>query len=406
MMERLHSIYSKTYNFVYLRAKTIVKKEDDVQKLVKEVYLAASERIQDLTEENLYEWLGKKTYILGCQKYRRKKVREAELIELDERQYSADKASDKEKTSEVILGALEELPDMFHATVFAFYFDCMSIKDIAKVMDYSEATMINRLNYAHKYLQKALEMYREDNKVNVRFSVEALCCALKEWVECNSLNEMNAQAIYSSICRELDACADVIDFDERESSGADKYVVYHEAGDMNIIFEQLQTYSNKRGMNAKQAATVGIVVAVVALLVLAIVLLATGKPEKKEKPNNDQSVVEQEHNDVDRDEEVIPEDDADTDVETIPEEYILPNSKTQKLTREDLQGLTKEQLRLARNEIFARYGVIFGVADLDEYFATKSWYTPTISLEEFNNTIEMSLIEEQNLSLILAVEGQ
>ena len=36
-MEKLNAIYSKTYNFVYLRAKTILEKEEDVQELMKEV---------------------------------------------------------------------------------------------------------------------------------------------------------------------------------------------------------------------------------------------------------------------------------------------------------------------------------------------------------------------------------
>ena len=78
-MEKLNSIYTKSYNFVYLRAKTILKKEEDIQQLMKEVYLKAVE--EDIDEANLYEWLGKQVYILGCSKFRKKKVREAELIE-------------------------------------------------------------------------------------------------------------------------------------------------------------------------------------------------------------------------------------------------------------------------------------------------------------------------------------
>ncbi len=38
------------------------------------------------------------------------------------------------------------------------------------------------------------------------------------------------------------------------------------------------------------------------------------------------------------------------------EDYVLPDSSTRYLTKADLEGLTKEECRIARNEIYARYG--------------------------------------------------
>ena len=79
----LNYIYSKTYNYMYLRAKTLLKRENDIQGLMKEVYTALVEASEEITRENLYEWLGKKVYVLGCQKYRKKKAREAVVVEMD-----------------------------------------------------------------------------------------------------------------------------------------------------------------------------------------------------------------------------------------------------------------------------------------------------------------------------------
>ena len=93
----------------------------------------------------------------------------------------------------------------------------------------------------------------------------------------------------------------------------------------------------------------------------------------------------------------------------IPCKYYVEVSRAalaERLTREDLQGMTKEQLRLARNELFARYGTIFGVADLADYFGSKSWYTAKISFDEFYENVEMNEIEEANLALILQVEEE
>jgi hypothetical protein len=50
--------------------------------------------------------------------------------------------------------------------------------------------------------------------------------------------------------------------------------------------------------------------------------------------------------------------------------------------------------------------VIFGVADLDAYFGGKSWYQPTLSLDEFNENSNLSEAEYANLSLIVEVEEE
>lgn len=54
--------------------------------------------------------------------------------------------------------------------------------------------------------------------------------------------------------------------------------------------------------------------------------------------------------------------------------YILTESQTKLLTEADVESLTKEQLRIARNEIYARHGMPFGTDDLKRYFESQSWY--------------------------------
>lgn len=58
-----------------------------------------------------------------------------------------------------------------------------------------------------------------------------------------------------------------------------------------------------------------------------------------------------------------------------PNGYILPTSNSAELTDADLSGLTAQELTYARNEIYARYGYVFESKELNDYFATKSWYT-------------------------------
>lgn len=85
-------------------------------------------------------------------------------------------------------------------------------------------------------------------------------------------------------------------------------------------------------------------------------------------------------------------------------DYILPNSSEEELTEEDLQGLTAEELRLARNEIMARHGRIFNDPELAAYFESKDWYSGTISPEEFDSGGYLSSIEQKNVALIQSKE--
>ncbi len=412
-MEQFKTIYSQTYNFVYLRAKSILKREEDIQQLMKEVYLKIAS--EDVNETSLYEWLGKQVYTLGCEKFRKKKVREADIIELESQQYTAQKSIDREMTKQVVTDLLEGLPDMYQATLYAFYYDHMSLKDISVVMGYNVASIINRLNYAHKYLNKALSEYQDDNKVKVQFSIEILCEALRDWSAQNRLSSTTAQNIYGAICRALSLPIEEA-FEEGLLAGADKRVVPVDGDEVSAVCQQLGKYSVKKSVNKK---TIGIIGGVVVLAIVAVIgviaLEKSGKKEgseekppivQEEKVETPEDEIESDNNQTDDEQEEAqkPENTEETEKQDVG--YLLPKSNTEKLTRADLQGFTAEQLRLARNEIFARYGVVFGKKDLDDYFATKSWYQQKMTMTEFYDKVEMTLIEEANVSLILAVEAE
>ena len=79
--------------------------------------------------------------------------------------------------------------------------------------------------------------------------------------------------------------------------------------------------------------------------------------------------------------------------------YLLPHSDAIKLHESELTSFNKDQLRLARNEIFARYGYVFQSNDLQTYFSQKSWYYPDSSYDG-----SLSAIEEYNVKLIEKME--
>jgi len=68
-------------------------------------------------------------------------------------------------------------------------------------------------------------------------------------------------------------------------------------------------------------------------------------------------------------------------------DFIIYDSDFRYLTVADLRMLTKEQLRLARNEIYARRGRFFLDQGLQSYFNSKPWYNPTIRPDNFKESI-------------------
>lgn len=87
----------------------------------------------------------------------------------------------------------------------------------------------------------------------------------------------------------------------------------------------------------------------------------------------------------------------------IGDEYILPDAETHVYSEKELSDLSREELRLARNEIYARYGRMFKSADLELYFTNKAWYQPSIASDAFDDSL-LSQTDLENLKAILKAE--
>lgn len=85
------------------------------------------------------------------------------------------------------------------------------------------------------------------------------------------------------------------------------------------------------------------------------------------------------------------------------QDYAVSGSESRYVRADDLKTLTKEQLVIARNELYARRGCIFGADDLQDYFYTKSWYVPRIQLKDFKAS-DFNDFEESNLDVIQLYE--
>lgn len=85
---------------------------------------------------------------------------------------------------------------------------------------------------------------------------------------------------------------------------------------------------------------------------------------------------------------------------TMEEEFFFPESNSRILKAQELSGMTKVELRIARNEIYARYGWRFESEELADYFERKAWYAAG---ENVDDTI-LSDVERTNVELIAEAE--
>jgi hypothetical protein len=77
-----------------------------------------------------------------------------------------------------------------------------------------------------------------------------------------------------------------------------------------------------------------------------------------------------------------------------------PETSERILTRSEIEGYSGWELRIMRNEIYAKHGYIFKSEDLSKYFNKKSWYEP-----RFNDVSDqLTPIEKENVTIIKSME--
>jgi len=85
---------------------------------------------------------------------------------------------------------------------------------------------------------------------------------------------------------------------------------------------------------------------------------------------------------------------------TISTDYVISDSNTRIITTTELTNLTPWQLKVARNEIYARHGREFVHKDLQCYFGGKLWYAINPNFTESM----LSTTENKNVATIQAYE--
>ena len=156
---------------------------------------------------------------------------------------------------------------------------------------------------------------------------------------------------------------------------------------------------------------IGLVVAVIVLVGLLAVLLFTKEDSDTSSPvpqridatvsySGNQGTATQDASTAATAQTAVGEDSESDEDEPNWEEEFQPDGFDfvceREVTAADLSGLSKADLRIMRNWIYARHGYKFKSKDLQDYFGQFDWYSPRYT----DVTSQLSTIEKNNVEFI------
>lgn len=174
----MNELFNAFYNDVYYFALKTVKDEELACDVTQETFVEIIRTIGNLQEPAAFvKWMKQITYH-QCTRYFKKKkdvlVDEDEdgntlfdTVQEEKTDFIPDEALDQDEFKKTILLMLDELSEEQRAAVLMFYYDELSIKQIAEIQGVSENTVKSRLNYARKGIKKSVEDYEEKHGIKL-----------------------------------------------------------------------------------------------------------------------------------------------------------------------------------------------------------------------------------------------
>ena len=176
--EALNGLFEAFYNDVYYFALKTVKDSDIACDITQETFMEIISTISQLKEPAAFvTWMKQITYH-QCTRYFKKK--KDVLVEEDEEGNTifdtlADESEgsipsevyEKAEFRETILSIINELTEQQRSAVMMYYFDELSIGQIAQIQSVSEGTVKSRLNYARKAIKKSVEGYEKKHNIKL-----------------------------------------------------------------------------------------------------------------------------------------------------------------------------------------------------------------------------------------------
>ncbi len=174
----MNELFNAFYNDFYYFALKTVKDDDLALDITQEAFVEIINTIGKLEEPAAFVTWAKQITYHQCTRYFKKKkdviVDEDEegnsvfdTLKEENAEFIPDEALDKDDFKKTVMAILDELSEEQRSATMMYYFDEMSIKQIAEIQGVSEGTIKSRLNYARKAIKQAVEDYEKKNGIKL-----------------------------------------------------------------------------------------------------------------------------------------------------------------------------------------------------------------------------------------------
>ena len=179
--DAVSALYEKTYSKVYYTVKSMIKDEDAVFDIVQDTYIKAFSRldgfqgdtkflpwVRQIAANTARDWLKKRRPMLFAELGSGGDT-DTPVEELfpDERiENLPEQVIDQKETTRLLREILDELPEDQRAAIGMFYYEELSVKEIADAMSVSESAVKSRLMYGRRKIEKKVrELEKQGTKL-------------------------------------------------------------------------------------------------------------------------------------------------------------------------------------------------------------------------------------------------
>ena len=179
--QALTQIYESTYNQVYFTIKAMIKDDDAVFDILQDTYMKAFAALDRFEGEDKFtawlkqiaantarDWLRKKRPLLFSELSTGEDsdLPAEELFEEDRPDYMPEQVLDQNETKRLIREMIQDLPEDQRAAIGMYYYEEMSVREIAAAMNATENAVKSRLLYARRKLEKKVrELEKQGTKL-------------------------------------------------------------------------------------------------------------------------------------------------------------------------------------------------------------------------------------------------
>ena len=206
-------VYQHTHAYVRARAKAFFDNREDIADVVQDVYVTLYCNIRSLqSNESLFAWLRTITFRASARVLSKKKNEfllaedeEAWLESIPDDSFDTEADFARKEDVELLHACIARLSDIHRSVIIAYYFDNLTIEEIAELLSISLGTVKSRLFLARKKLKQYIEE-QEGIRGYKLHSVTpmSLLLAIRLFLQKNaSSTENTIVSEYNNVCAEL-----------------------------------------------------------------------------------------------------------------------------------------------------------------------------------------------------------